>query len=218
MITPSQIRAARALLDWSQVDLAGRADLSKDSIKNIETGQTSPQLQTLLKIKTAFEEAGITFTDDDGVKRRRYEIDVLKGQQGFWDFYDDIYNTIKQVGGEMLIHNVDERLFTKWLGDKISAHRERMHQLGNFSQKVIICEGDTNFAVNYKTTEYRWADKKDFSPMPFYLYGQKLAMILFESDNVSIFMIDQPEIAQSYRGLFMAAWNKAKVPTKGKQK
>lgn len=59
MMTPAQIRAARALLDWKQVDLATAAGVSEISIKNIERGRTDARGSTLGKIQTAFERAGL---------------------------------------------------------------------------------------------------------------------------------------------------------------
>jgi len=68
MITPAQIRAARALLGWKQTDLAARAGVSEISIKNIERGTTDARSSTLSKIETAFAEAGAIFLDP-GVNR-----------------------------------------------------------------------------------------------------------------------------------------------------
>jgi predicted transcriptional regulator len=50
MITPAQIRAARALLGWKQTDLAKAADVSEISVKNIERGATDARGSTLAKI------------------------------------------------------------------------------------------------------------------------------------------------------------------------
>lgn len=63
MITPSQIRAARALLGWKQTDLAAAAEVSEISIKNIERGTTDPRGSTLGKIQAAFTAAGVQFLD-----------------------------------------------------------------------------------------------------------------------------------------------------------
>lgn len=68
MITPQQIRAARALANWSQTDLAKAASLSEMSIKNIERGVTDPRSSTLSAIENAFIGAGIIFMDA-GVNR-----------------------------------------------------------------------------------------------------------------------------------------------------
>lgn len=66
MITPAQIRAARALLNWKQTELAKAADVSEMSIKNIERGATDPRVSTIQAIRTALENAGVLFIDQNG--------------------------------------------------------------------------------------------------------------------------------------------------------
>lgn len=61
MITPAQIRAARALTGLKQTDLALAADVSEMSIKNIERGVTDPRASTLRAIQSALEGAGVVF-------------------------------------------------------------------------------------------------------------------------------------------------------------
>jgi predicted transcriptional regulator len=63
MITPAQIRAARALLGWKQVDLAKAAGLSALAVKGAEGGRTDPRTSTLNAIERAIEEAGVKFLD-----------------------------------------------------------------------------------------------------------------------------------------------------------
>jgi len=61
MITPAQSRAARALLDWTQEDLAKAAHLGLSTIRDFEKGRRTPTHNNLLGIKTALESAGIVF-------------------------------------------------------------------------------------------------------------------------------------------------------------
>lgn len=68
MLTPGQIRAARALLGWKQTDLATASGVSEISIKNIERGVTDPRASTLRAIQSAFEEAGVIFLDPGVVR------------------------------------------------------------------------------------------------------------------------------------------------------
>lgn len=63
MISPEQIRAARALLGWKQVDLARESGVSEISVKNIERGATDPRVSTLSALQAAFERAGVVFLD-----------------------------------------------------------------------------------------------------------------------------------------------------------
>lgn len=66
MMTPAQIRAARALLGWKQTDLATAAGVSEISVKNIERGATDARGSTLGKIQAAFEAAGVEIIPKDG--------------------------------------------------------------------------------------------------------------------------------------------------------
>jgi transcriptional regulator with XRE-family HTH domain len=71
MTTAAQVRAARALLDWSQADLAAKAGVSTTAINGIERGKADPRVSTLTALRRALEEAGIEFLPDEGVRRRR---------------------------------------------------------------------------------------------------------------------------------------------------
>ena len=59
MITPAQCRAARALLDWSQQDLAKAAHLGLSTIRDFEKGRRVPTHNNLRGIKLALEEGGV---------------------------------------------------------------------------------------------------------------------------------------------------------------
>ena len=71
MITPQQIRGARALVGLTQAALAKRAGLSTTGLNNIERGVADPKASTLRAIQSALEAAGVEFTDGSGIKPRR---------------------------------------------------------------------------------------------------------------------------------------------------
>ena len=81
MLYSAQIRAARALLHWSQEDLAKKAGIGVATVRRIEAGDglVSGHTSTAFQIQKAFEAAGIRFIADnesDGIgvrliKRRR---------------------------------------------------------------------------------------------------------------------------------------------------
>ena len=72
MTVPAQIRAARALLGWTQADLAAKANISTNAINSIERGKADPKLSTVNAIRKALETGGVEFTDGDrpGVRMR----------------------------------------------------------------------------------------------------------------------------------------------------
>jgi transcriptional regulator with XRE-family HTH domain len=63
----SQVRAARALLGWSQGKLAHLAGVRLATLQRIEQkeGILKGNFSTVLKIQKALEKAGIFFTDDE---------------------------------------------------------------------------------------------------------------------------------------------------------
>jgi transcriptional regulator with XRE-family HTH domain len=64
MLTPEQLRAARALVDWSRDDLATKSDVSPNTVWGFEQGRSDPKLSTLNKWRRALENAGVIFVED----------------------------------------------------------------------------------------------------------------------------------------------------------
>jgi transcriptional regulator with XRE-family HTH domain len=72
LITPEQIRAARALLRLEQDDLARRANVSVVTVRRLEApnGLSKVTLGTVGEVQRALEAAGAEFIDR-GVRRRQ---------------------------------------------------------------------------------------------------------------------------------------------------
>jgi predicted transcriptional regulator len=68
LITIRQLKAARALLGWSQSDLADRSGVSEPTIARLESadGQLGGRGGTVRKICSALEASGIDFIDENG--------------------------------------------------------------------------------------------------------------------------------------------------------
>lgn len=63
-ITPRQIRAARAMLEVKQRDLAAAAGVSLATLNNIERGVADPRSSTLAAIERALHAAGVDVAED----------------------------------------------------------------------------------------------------------------------------------------------------------
>ncbi len=66
MITPSQCRAGRALLGWSQEELETASGISKKTLADFERDQRNQQARTIDAIETALKSAGIIFIPQNG--------------------------------------------------------------------------------------------------------------------------------------------------------
>ena len=63
-----QIKAARALLGWSQEDLARYSTVSEPTIARLEStdGELGGRAATIAKIVDAIEKAGVEFIEENG--------------------------------------------------------------------------------------------------------------------------------------------------------
>jgi DNA-binding XRE family transcriptional regulator len=74
MISGAQIRAARALLGWSQDQLCHAAEVSERTLRAVEGEEGGSSLRSVRKLHDALEAAGLTFLATDagiGVFLRR---------------------------------------------------------------------------------------------------------------------------------------------------
>ncbi|WP_069307131.1 helix-turn-helix transcriptional regulator [Methylobrevis pamukkalensis] len=67
ILTPAACRGARGLLAWSQSDLAERAEVSRSTIKDYETGAHDLHRASATLVRRAFEDGGVTFLEVEGL-------------------------------------------------------------------------------------------------------------------------------------------------------
>jgi predicted transcriptional regulator len=65
-ILPSQCRAARALIDMDQAELARRAVVPRHIIADFENRSVAPSANNLAAIRVALEAAGVIFIEESG--------------------------------------------------------------------------------------------------------------------------------------------------------
>jgi transcriptional regulator with XRE-family HTH domain len=65
-LTSAQCRAARALLDWSQGELATHSKVATKTLADFERGNRTPYDRTLADIRGALEAAGVEFIPENG--------------------------------------------------------------------------------------------------------------------------------------------------------
>jgi predicted transcriptional regulator len=75
MVTPREVRAARAFLGWTRQQLADRAIAALNTVIRLEQGVVDSRSSTLDAVRRALEAAGIEFLslreDSEGIRVRR---------------------------------------------------------------------------------------------------------------------------------------------------
>jgi DNA-binding XRE family transcriptional regulator len=93
MISAAQCRAARAMLTWSQDELATNAQVSRATIADFERQGREPIRNNLFSIISAFEASGIAFIQDDdlgsGVRFATPKLEYV--------------NSVRAAGGDVVI-------------------------------------------------------------------------------------------------------------------
>ena len=79
MITVAQLRAARALIGWSQPELAERSGVGIATVRRMEGARGLPKTtaENVWKVQQALEDAGVVFIDQNeeggpGVRLREH--------------------------------------------------------------------------------------------------------------------------------------------------
>ena len=208
MITPTQMRAARAMLDVSQGHVAEHLGIAANTLSKIESGQSDISMSRNTEIQRFYEREGIAFTENDGVRWEKSEVVTFKGRSGFLDFMDDVFLTMKD-GGEIFVNNVDEKEFIKWGASDVEQHVDRMSKVENLSSKILIEEGSPDI-IKTSYIKYKYLSKEKFGEVPLYIYKNKTALMVFSENNVEIYVINQSEVTQFFKNRFIANWNEAK--------
>jgi transcriptional regulator with XRE-family HTH domain len=210
-LTSRQIKAARALLDWSQDDLASASQLSIATIRKLELGHISPRSTTTHHIRQAFENAGLEFIEPNGVRQRPEDIIIYQGLDQARDFFDDVYNTAKKKDCEIIVVSPGEpKYFIDILGDYRLTHVERMTAIKDTSPVRCILTEDTKTLPAVSYCEYRTLSKHYVDSVPFYVYDDKYAIMISEaSPSPKIIVLQSRSVAEAFRHQFYSMWEKA---------
>jgi transcriptional regulator with XRE-family HTH domain len=198
LATIEQIRAARALLGWSQKDLADRAGLSQTGIARLENGSHKPTTQTLDKILDAFNDSGIEFIQD-GLIRRDDSIRTITGDNCYLRLLEDVEKTFSACDGkkELLIWCADDRESPPAVNDAYRALRR-----AGVKMRQLVAEG--NDWLMGPLEEYRALPKNFFVNVVKLSYGDKFATI--NSAGTRIIIHKDSEAAESHRDIFELLW------------
>lgn len=209
LVNASQIRAARALLDWSQEDLAKATGLSIATIRKIESGHISPRDKTMQAIVDAMEQEKIEFTPPMGVRLKSNDIMMIESDDSYLELMEDIYRTLKDRGGEVLLMYADNAITSEIQLQIQSRIRSR-----GIKFRFLVEEGDTY--LHYPIGEYRWMPRKFFDNSLHIVYANKVGMLMYKDMSYGkeqkILLIDSAPLAKSMRNTFEFMWENCRQP------
>jgi transcriptional regulator with XRE-family HTH domain len=210
-ISSKQIRAARGLLNISQKELAEKAQLSINSLNNIEREVGSPRMDSLKAIEDALAFLGIEFLDKDGVRLAGEELKIkrIEGTDLVTRFYDEILRAYPTGNGEVLVMGKDNSRLHHHDPELLQAYSkyEEVALKNDIRERALFLDGDTNFLS--RRNVYRWVPRELFSEVPMMIFGNNVAILLWGPPTRMI-IIRNPGIAQTFRRQFDIIWSLAK--------
>lgn len=207
MPTIEQIRAARALIGWSQGELADQAGLSQTGIARIENGANQPNSTTIDKIISAFEKKGIIFILG-GVQKVQDTLIIFEGKDSLRKLQDDVYHTLQKNKGEVLLLGIDEiSPDEKEDYDYTLMHIDRLKNAG-IKERILVKEGKNTFIA--PKSWYRAIPNKYFSPYTVFIYDTKIALTLRHPHN-KVLLLDNNFFADSIKCFFNMLWDQGKI-------
>ncbi|NCO04434.1 MAG: helix-turn-helix transcriptional regulator [Alphaproteobacteria bacterium] len=207
MITPTQMRAARAMLDVSQGHVAEYLGIAANTLSKIESGQSDVSGTRLTDIQRFYEREGVEFTENDGVKRNLNPIFFIET-----DTHEETYLKILEDVSEQLKGHKNPELLIMYSDDKVSSKKvnDKYRQMRNEGIKMrqLIEEGNTYMMGPLE--EYRYIKKGFFINRVTLVYGDRIAN---ETSNVlrASIRVD-PINAEIQRNTFNMLWSILEQP------
>ncbi|MBO5997187.1 MAG: helix-turn-helix transcriptional regulator [Alphaproteobacteria bacterium] len=184
-ITPEQIKAARALLSWSQADLAKHSGYSVPAINNIEKGGYETRSATILDVVQAFEEHNIEFIDG-GVRNaiESIRIKCYEGQEAFVQLFRKITAAFDNDDGEMLICGIDEKFLMENFPHEVEKFQTRLS--ANPNAKVrILCQRSQSNGLTFKNFQKKVVPN-NVPLLPLFIYKNCVLSFLLKNPALVI--------------------------------
>jgi len=214
MVTIKQIKAARALLEWKQADLARVSGISLAAINKLERGLVSPRQHTLAILQQSFEQAGVEFTEGPGVRLTHglFRLQIWDGDAAIPKLLDDVFSSLKEIPAqrEFLLSGLDESRWDDYR-DLVTQHQKRLKQ-NAIGLRALVRDGDRNFLPNLIPQQhYRWISKALFTQLPYFVYADKYAMVVW-GPPIRVIVIQNRAVTETFRRQFEINWQNAKMP------
>lgn len=207
VVTPDQIRAARALKGWGQLELAERAGVSQVTVGNIESRATKGSESSINAIVAALENAGVEFIEN-GVRLSTHATATLEGKDSPIKLLNDVFYSLcddSVENKEVLFMGSDERRASPQFIRTMRKLRKSGIQVRSLvAAGYNHCMGPTH--------EYRELPK-DFSTTDVVvIYSTKVAFVLEQRPHYRVLIVRNEHVSEDHRKLFNYLWKIGKQP------
>jgi HTH-type transcriptional regulator, sugar sensing transcriptional regulator len=136
------------------------------------------------------------------------KVEVFKGKEGL----KTILNDVLRHGKDYVVFGIDEALFRQIFGDFMEWFFEKERKAG-FHERLLTAD-DVTFTYDSPNVHYRYLPRTSFNPTPTYVWGNNVAILIWEP--LTVIKIQHKQVADSYAKYFEILWSiAAKKPKRG---
>lgn len=207
MISYRQIKAARALLGWTQGYLARAAGLHLNAVNKIENAIGEPRLSTIEAIQAACETAGIHFRGQRGVEMKEdvFETRRFEGTDYIQKLVDDGLSVLRNTTDEILTCTPDEAYFNQADQKQNARYYRQMKKVG-FRERIIT-RRSYNLFLSGDQKNYRWLPEQALGKITYCVYIDRTAFINWALQQALI--VRNKALAETFRVQFEFLWSQA---------
>ncbi len=157
------------------------------------------KLESLRKVLPALKKI-------EHISKEETRINVYRGKYCYKTMLNDIIASMKEHA-EIYIFGINEKEVME-LEPLYLKRYFSLAQRKNISERVIIKAGTARLQ-EAKTTEYKSLPADYIGKVPYFIYGNKVALLTL-SEPMNCIIIEDKEIAETYRKQFMVFWKIAR--------
>lgn len=127
------------------------------------------------------------------------KVEVYRGPEAL----KSVLNDVLRLGKDYVIFGVDETMFKEKFGPFMDQFFTKEKRL-KFHERILTSD-DAKFVYDKPTTDYRFISRKYFNPTPTYVWGDNVAMLIW--DPLTVIRIQSAKLADSYLKYFEILWS-----------
>ena len=133
-------------------------------------------------------------------------VEVYRGVEGVKTLLKDVL----REGKDHVIFGIDESMFKEKLGPFMEWYFKE-EKKRRFKERILTSD-EASYVYGYQTAMYRYLPRESFNPTPTYVYGDNVAILIWEP--FSVIRIKNAALADSYAKYFELLWKMAKTKPK----
>lgn len=213
LITGSQIRGARGLLDWSQDNLAEISRVSRRTVQLIESDFPA-RSNNLRKIQQTLVDHGVEFLQGHGVKLRTKGFQDFTGPESSDEFFDHVQKTIKERGGDLICMISELDILTKVVCSSGLTNIERLERVQKIATVKCLVDERLKPSFTIPAFEVRLLpDEPTIIPISVFAFGNQWVGAFMDDDkaNFTFVIFNKAMLAHRCQDYFLPRWHEAKT-------